>query len=101
MEEFDVKRLSEIARELGLEVKKPSSREKTGLYINKENEETEWDAIEELGLKTYEKRYSHYLNKNLFEEETNTISYNYKEEKDEKMSFYSKTSKLSLLSEAA
>lgn len=56
MEEFDVKRLSEIARELGLEVKKPSSKEKAGLYINKENEEMEWDAIEELGLKPYENK---------------------------------------------
>lgn len=103
MENLDILKLSRIAKELGLKVRKPSSSEKPGLYIAKENGCIEkWNVIEELGINKDLESFAKYLDKNFFESSINSINYNLDEKNDiGERKYSSNDEQLSILSEAS
>lgn len=106
---YDMKKIVELAKEIGVEVNTPSIENENGLYFRNENDKLEkWDATSELDLNKTKlhksQRFNNYFERNFYVNQDVKLSYSSYSNTDnlkDEFSTESKITKQSLISEAA
>lgn len=97
---YNIDEILAVASEMGLEVNKNPSNNKSGFYYRDENgKQQKWDALTELGL---EGNANKYFNKDLYMNKINEFSESpYNGDKQSNYLTHEKNSKRKLITEAA